>query len=372
MTNDHHRLIAIDWMRGLVMVLMALDHTSMIYNPGRLALDSAATYAPGTPLPEAQFFTRWITHLCAPTFVFLAGTVMALSYRQRVARGQSEGSIDRDLIIRGLIIAAYDLVLGPLITGEKVVLQVMFAIGTSMVAMAWLRRLSANALLAAGVLWFLAGEVLTALVWDPAGGNPPLVLAVLMAVYRSENLIVIYPVLPWLTVMMLGWAFGGYLAVAIQTPGRSPERSVLILGVTLLFVFIAVRYLNGYGNLFLLREDFSWVQWLHVSKYPPSLSFVTLELGLMCLFLGVFMVIGKRVSPWSDNPFLVFGQTALFFYFIHIPVLVLPGVTFDLFDAGSLAWAYGGAALGLVVLYPLCRWYRGYKSKRAGSWVRYV
>ncbi|MGH8647092.1 MAG: heparan-alpha-glucosaminide N-acetyltransferase domain-containing protein, partial [Gammaproteobacteria bacterium] len=173
MAKDQERLIALDWMRGLVMVLMALDHASMIYNSGRLALDSAATYAPGTPLPWAQFLTRWVTHLCAPRFVFLAGAALALSCHHRGASGHSERSMDRDMVIRGLIIASYDLVLRPFLTMQRPVLQVMFAIGMGMIAMVWLRRLNAVVLLSAAVLWFLVGEAVTTFWWDPASGNLP-------------------------------------------------------------------------------------------------------------------------------------------------------------------------------------------------------
>lgn len=368
MHKAQRRLIALDWMRGLVMVLMALDHAAMIYNPGRLALDSAATYMPGTALPWAQFLTRWVTHLCAPTFVFLAGTVLALSCQQRSAQGQSQRSIDRDIVIRGLIIASYDLVLAPLLTMHKPVLQVMFAIGMSMVAMAWLRRLPGAALLLAAILWFFLGEALTMIWWDPNSGNPPLWAAFTMAVYRSDSLTIIYPMLPWLSVMMLGWGFGRYLIRA----AKHRALPLYIVGAILLSAFFSVRAWNGYGNMLLLREDTTWVQWLHVSKYPPSLTFITLELGLMCVFLGAFMWVERRVSPNPDNPFLVFGQTALFFYFVHIPVLAVPAVIFDLFHAGSLAWAYGAAAIGLVVLYPICRRYRGHKLAQPGGLTSYI
>jgi uncharacterized membrane protein len=372
MAKDQERLIALDWMRGWVMVLMALDHASMIYNSGRLALDSAVTYAPGMPLPWAQFLTRWVTHLCAPTFVFLAGAALALSCHHRSASGHSERSIDRDIVIRGLIIASYDLVLTPFFTMHRPVLQVMFAIGMSMIAMAWLRRLNAVILLSAAVLWFLVGEAVTTFWWDPASGNPPMWAAFTIAVFRNNVLTILYPAIPWLSVMMLGWAFGRYLVSVPMESGHSPVRFLSGSGAVLLAVFFIVRAWNGYGNMLLLREDTTWIQWLHVSKYPPSLSFITLELGLMCLFLAAFMALEKRVKPQQKNLFLVFGQTALFFYFIHIPVLAVPAAIFDLSRAGSLAWAYGAAVIGLGVLYPICQKYRDYKFASPRSLMRYV
>src|SRR5262249_49217653 len=112
------RLSAIDWLRGLVMVIMTIDHASGAFNAGRLMTDAVFMYKPGTPLDPAQFATRWVTHLCAPTFVFLAGLSLSISADRRRARGEAERGVDRFLITRGLLIAALDplwmsLVLGP-------------------------------------------------------------------------------------------------------------------------------------------------------------------------------------------------------------------------------------------------------------------
>src|ERR1044072_9251585 len=102
------RIVALDWLRGLVMVLMTIDHASGTFNAGRLMNDSFALYTPGTPLPVAQFMTRWITHLCAPTFVFLAGTALALSIEKRRRSGETAAALDRYIVTRGLLIAALD------------------------------------------------------------------------------------------------------------------------------------------------------------------------------------------------------------------------------------------------------------------------
>src|SRR5258707_363899 len=102
------RLEAIDWVRGLVMVLMTVDHTSDAFNSRRLMTDAVFLWHPGTVLPTAQFLTRWVTHLCAPTFVFLAGCALALSISRRVAAGARAGAIDRHILQRGLFIVALD------------------------------------------------------------------------------------------------------------------------------------------------------------------------------------------------------------------------------------------------------------------------
>src|SRR5579871_2079139 len=153
MSPKRDRLAAIDWMRGLVMVLMTIDHAAEAFNKSHLTSDSAVVYH-GEPLDTAQFLTRFITHLCAPTFVFLAGTALALSVTRRAAAGEPARDIDRHIITRGLLIAALDplwMCLG--FSGYRfIVLQVLYAIGISLVCMAGLRRLPRWALLTGGIV----------------------------------------------------------------------------------------------------------------------------------------------------------------------------------------------------------------------------
>ncbi|MGH8534552.1 MAG: DUF1624 domain-containing protein [Gammaproteobacteria bacterium] len=366
-----NRLIALDWLRGLVMVLMALDHASIFYNPGRLALDSATTYTEGVPLPPEQFLTRWLTHLCAPTFVFLAGTVLALSVDQRVARADPPQHIDRDLLIRGAVVASFDLVFAPLI-GGKWVLQVMFAIGASLVLMVALRRVCDAWLLLLALGWFVGGEWLATHFWEPSQRDPPVGLAVLMAVYYSPHLVILYPVLPWLAVMLSGWVFGRYLSKKGASPQNYPVSLLALLGIVLFWTYLVVRAANGYGNMGLLRGDESWVQWLHVSKYPPSLSFITIELSIMALICALLMVLERYIKPSRNNLLVVFGQTPMFFYFLHFSLLALSKGVLEVGGAGGLAWAYGAAAIVLTLLYPFCRWYRNYKFAHPQSLTRYL
>ena len=356
------------------MVLMALDHASAFYNPGRLAVDSAATYASGLFLPLDQFLTRWVTHICAPTFLFLAGTSLALSCRQRATQGVSENIMTRDILIRGSIIAALDIVWVSYLRPGGFLLQVLYAIGLSMVAMAWLRRLDSRVLFVAAVLWFLGGEALTCVWWEPLVGNPSLWVGLTMAPFYSDTVTIIYPVIPWLAVMMLGWVFGRYVN---QRPvlGQSTFSVELILmssGLLLLIMYVLIRSGNGYGNMLLMRGDDTLVQWLHVSKYPPSLSYVSLELGLMAILLSVFLLIAKRIRPSAYNPFLVFGQTSLFFYIFHLAILGAPAMLFDLTGKGTLVWAYFAAFIALMALYPICLGYRRYKYTHPQSWVRFI
>ena len=369
---DGARLPALDWLRGLVMVLMTVDHASGAFNGGRLVTDGAILYQPGTALSAAQFYTRWVTHLCAPAFVFLAGAALALSVERRAARGDSPRAIDRFILTRGLLIAALDpLWMSWVFTPGRVLLQVLYAIGASLVTMIPLRRLPRGWLLGAALVLVLGGETATGLALGGAGGAPTLPLALVLTGGQFPGLLIAYPLLPWLAMMMLGWCFGGFLRTA--RPPRV-ERVLLVAGTGALGLFALVRDANGYGNMRLLRDDGSLVQWLHVSKYPPSLSFTALELGLVALCLALLLHVWRR-SPAASGvmaPLLVLGQTALFFYLLHVHLLTAAAWALGLLHRGGLAETYTATMGGLAVLYPLCARYRRYKLAHPDGWPRYI
>jgi uncharacterized membrane protein len=263
------RIASIDWMRGFVMVLMIVDHASMAFDGSHLDDDSAMYANAATmALPAGEFFTRWMTHICAPTFVFLAGVALALSIERRVARGADAWEIDKNLIVRGAIIGLLDLTVISLGSG-KLNLGVLLAIGTSMICMAFLRRLPSLVLLTLALGWIGLGEIPTDWVWDPPGSAPALP-AWLVANASSAAVAIKYPIVPWLAIMMLGWVFGRHMVAFANGKTRiSPQTVLWIAGVLALAVFVVVRGAQGYGDMFLPRSDDSWQQWLHVSKYPP-------------------------------------------------------------------------------------------------------
>jgi uncharacterized membrane protein len=366
------RIAAIDWMRGFVMVLMIFDHSAMSFDRNHLDHDSAL-YADAMTmaLPAAEFFTRWMTHICAPTFVFLAGTALALSIERRVAHGISAWEIDKNIFIRGLIIAMLD----PTVISlglNRVSLSVLTAIGVSMMCMTVLRRLPTWGLLVFGVGWFLFGEGVTGLVWSPPGSaSIPASLA--FATSGNGDFSIKYPVVPWLAMMSLGWVFGRHMTEHASGNARiTPGRIMLVAGLVSLTVFAVVRGLNGYGNMFLLRTDDSWQQWLHVSKYPPSLSYASLELGLMAVILSVMMKLEPILGVRENGPFLVLGQTAMFYYLVHRFVFDAAASYGGLLGVGTISATYTVGMVALVVLYPLCRWYRSFKAAHPQSFLRYL
>ena len=318
------RVAAIDWMRGFVMVLMVVDHASMAFDAHHLDNDSAMYADAGTmALPAAEFFTRWMTHLCAPTFVFLMGTSLALSVERRVVKGVNAWEIDKNMLMRGSIIALLDLTLISLGSAHWN-FGVLFAIGVSMICMVPLRRLPTSVLLALSVGWIFLGEIVTGWFWAPPG-NSSVLAALTVANYSAGSLVIKYPVIPWLAISVLGWIFGRHLIRFAAGQSTISGRNVLwMCGAGSLLIFLIVRGMRGYGDMFLHRADSSWQQWLHVSKYPPSLTYYSLELGILFLCLALLRMLELRIGVRENGIFYVFGQTAMFFYLVHRLAFEIP------------------------------------------------
>jgi uncharacterized membrane protein len=365
------RLPAIDAMRGIVMVLMAMDHASHAFNAGRYVADSVVWYPPGAEIPTAQFLTRWVTHVCAPTFLFLAGFVLALSVAKRLSRGDVEGAIDKDIFIRGLFILLLDPLWMSIGFGGNITFQVLYAIGASLCCMVLLRRLGMVKLLIIGLGLVFFGEALVKLALWAGGGQKPGPLGILLVtgLQKVKAVYVLYPLLPWLAYMILGWVCG---KVMLRKDSFNAVGFFSTAGAVSLIVFFIVRGFNKYGNMALYRYDHSVVQWLHVSKYPPSLTFAALELGLMFLILAVLFVWYRNRKASPANPLQVFGRTPLFFYVIHVHLLAAAAWLLNMHQTGGLRETYVATGAALMVLYPLCRWYDRLKQSYPQSLLRYL
>ena len=365
--TQESRFLAIDWLRGVVMVLMTLDHASDAFNAGRLFTDGV--WLDRQPLPVAQFLTRWVTHICAPTFVFLAGTGLALSVGRRTSAGERPGDIDRHIILRGLIITALELWMSLVFgQGKVLVLQVLYAIGLGMVCMAFLRRLSLRWLFALSLLGWLASEPLAA--WAQGAQGPLAVLGQLLfsGGFLGPRAVVGYPLFPWLCTLVLGFCFGLWL---LNQPSgqkaRAATRLLLPWGLGLLVLYGVLRGFNSLGNMGLFRHDDSFVQWLHVSKYPPSLAYWGLELGLAALLLALAF---RARLTWP--PLVLLGQTALFYYLLHAHLLVVASLALGMHKRAGLLATYVATLAVVAVLLPVCRWYRGYKRAHPNGWPQYI
>ena len=377
------RIDAIDRLRGLMIALMVLDHVRDFFHQTAFTADPLALDS-GDP---ALFMTRWVTHLCAPTFVFLAGVSVFL---QR-ANGKSRGELTRFLATRGvwLILLEVTVVGWGFNFGGGVFLQVIWAIGASMLAMALLIWLPRALLLALGVA-IIAGHQLLAPINPPDLGALAPAWSATLEFGPGMGGFVAYPFVPWLGVMLLGHGLGGLFQQA-DDPGN---RTILMLAGGMLVLFAVVRGINLYGDprpwLIQAKPQWTALSFINVSKYPPSLDFVLVTLGLSLTLLPLV----ARLGGLPARVLLSFGRTPLFTYVLHIFLAhglalvvgsmtgVPPSAFFNLLgDPGRViqaGWGFGLAGVYatwltvLVMLYPVSRWFDGVKRRRRDWWLGYM
>jgi len=363
------RVRAVDWLRGLVIALMTVDHSGTFLDAAHLHGDNWQWWTPGSPLPTAEFLTRWISHLCAPTFVLLAGVSLALSDEKR----RGEPGQTRFIATRGLLIAALD----PLWMSfgfaayTHISCQVLYAIGMSMVFMAGLRRFSSRTLLVLAAAIQIFGELSTH--WQPTVEPLHSLWAYLFVGGPTFGRAgCSYPAVPWLSIMIFGWVLGRWFVEPRDHLARA--RWLAVVGAASLGLFVAVRGVDGYGNWNLHRESLDVLQWLHVNKYPPCIAFTTLELGISFLLLAAFVALDDPSAPRrAFAPLALFGQTAFFYYLLHIHLLHGAQIAFGLDPKEhGLGTTWLGAAITLAVLAWPCWLYRRYKRAHPDGWTRYI
>lgn len=378
------RIPSIDLVRGLVVVIMALDHTRDYFH--------AAPYGPSDlqHVSAALFLTRLITHLCAPTFVFLAGTAAALSGAARRSRTE----LSRYLLVRGLWLILLELTVvhfgWSFFSYELILLQVIWALGWSMVALAGLVWLPLPAIGAIGAGMALLHNLLDR--WSPESALLPAWLwAVLHARHAfrlgsDSTLLVLYPLVPWIGVMALGYVFGATL------PADSGQRLRRCLGwgVALLLAFAALRASRLYGDPQPWTAPagrellFTVLAFFNTEKYPPSLLFLLMTLGPMFLLLAageVWRPAGAAARRLQDA-LLLFGRVPLFFYLVHLPLihglalldrLARYGFREPPRDAGhDLPIVYAVWLLVTGTMYFLCLRYDAYQRAHPRGWTRYI
>jgi uncharacterized membrane protein len=355
------RLLPLDALRGVIMIVMALDHANFFI---------ARAHSPGErwsdPLPRYEsalaFFTRFVTHLAAPGFFFLLGAGMVLFANSRRAIGWSQGSIQRHLALRGLLLIALQLLvenpawqLGQSFRITPIYIGVLYGLGGAMIVGALLARLAAILLIVLGTAAIVGTHWL--LVAQPFAQVTP-IARLLLIPGLTEPIVVNYPLIPWLGVACLGMAFGRWLLA----DSTEAYRWTLPIGVASLLLFVAVRLAGGFGNIRPI-EGTGWIAFLNVVKYPPSIVFLLLTLGVDLLILGLLARAGDRLATWGQ-PLLIFGNSPLFFYIAHLYLYGSIGLAIDP-DGIGIARMYPLWLAGLLVLYVLCRWYGTFKRRQA-------
>jgi len=379
------------------MILMALDHVRDFFHRGAM-VDSPTNLATTTPL---LFFTRWITHVCAPVFMFTAGVGAFYYWQNRQGR---RIELSRFLLSRGIWLVLLELTLMRFIytfefnAVNPVLLLVLWVLGACMIALAALVWLSERWLTVLSVATILLHNLLDPIRASELGGAAPVWnLLHQSGGFRFADRIVIvgYPLVPWFAVMALGFCFG---RLWLLEPERQ-RRLLYRLGMALTLAFIALRAINRYGDPVPWSSQpsgfFTLLSFLNTSKYPPSLDFLLMTLGPA--FIALAWLTGKRFSP--SNPLIVFGRVPLFYFVLHFFAAHLLACLFALARYGSpalrfifhpfpsmggpkelfppgfgypLGVAYLAWFIVVAALYPLCRWFAGVKARRREWWLSYL
>ncbi len=375
------RLLSIDALRGLVILFMLLDHVRETFFLHRQVADPMSIDSTEPLL----FLSRTLAHLCAPVFVLLTG-LSAYLYGEKY---QGKRDVSAFLFKRGLFLVVLELTLVNFawtfqLPPSVIYLQVIWAIGLSMIALAalvWLPR-PVLLLLAIGII---AGHNLLDTLHFAAGSALHVPWAILhdrgwIEFSDSLRLRTSYPVLPWIGVIALGYCIGPWFARCASAAVR--QRYLLLAGAGALLGFVALRLLNGYGEAQWVAHDHpvqTLMSFFNITKYPPSLLFLTLTLGVGLLLLLAFERVrqGKWIAVLA-----VFGAAPMFFYLLHLYVLkVLYLLSVALFGLNQGSY-FGFEGMGPVwltavllaaALYLPVRWFAGLKARRRDiSWLKYL
>jgi uncharacterized membrane protein len=387
------RISSIDLLRGLVMVIMALDHVRMYFGFGTWYSEPTNL----TTTTSLLFFTRWVTHFCAPVFVFLAGTSAFLSGMNKPDRKRTAWF----LMTRGIWLVAVELIVVTFgwtfdVRYSFLILQVIWAIGISMIVLSALVFLPPGITLLIGVTLVFGHNLLDFIRFQ--GEDIP--DFIWYALHQPQTIIldqriisVVYPVLPWMGLMALGYVSGNLYKP--DFPQNQRKSWLMIVGSAATLLFILLRWFNGYGEPQHWHVQgsamYSLMSFLNTTKYPPSLQFLLMTMGPALLFLAW----SERRMPRENHPFIVFGSVPFFFYVIHIyfiHTLALLALAYAGWDwreyilsasrimSGKLStFGFGLGSVYLIwlvvvaALYPICRWYKHLREINLTKWwLRYL
>jgi uncharacterized membrane protein len=386
------RLEAIDLLRGLLMILMALDHTRDFFWSARVdPIDPQHSW-------PALYFTRWVTNLCAPGFIALAGGSV---YLQRL-RGKTSAQLGRLLLTRGLwliFLEATIIDFGWLFhIPPPFLLQIIWTIGICMIVLAAVQWLPVVAVGFIGAI-IIAGHNLLDRLDDTSFGNSPfwqlLHIQGPLILHGQFFAFELYPLLPWIGVICVGYAFGPLAAAAPKTR----QQWSAVAGVLMLAVFSLLRLLHGYGDPYrsqhLATVEQSAMSFFRVQKYPPSLDYLLATFGFLLLLYVLFDVAVQRAwLPRLQAFFVVYGRVPFFYYVLHLYLIhgsalllmlatrgvwrPITGLRFLQSHAAEMGWGfslltvYGIWIAVVLVLYPLCLWFSRLKTRRRDWWLSYL
>jgi uncharacterized membrane protein len=383
-TKSSKRIESIDLLRGIVMVIMALDHVRDFFHYDALFFDPTDL----TQTNTALFFTRFITHYCAPVFMFLAGT-SAFFVGQRCSKKE----LSTWLLKRGVWLIIVELTIIKLgwyfnLDFSEVALMVIWALGASMLFLAAFIHVPKKLMITISVIVIFTHNSLDSFL--------PATLSDLWTLLHVQGpistnfntIFVAYPLIPWIFVMPLGYYFGLFYQKDFNAETR--KKCLLYLGVGLMATFVVLRFVNVYGdnNLWSNKESgiFTFLSFINVTKYPPSLLYLLITLGPSIILLAY----SEKWKGKLHDALVTIGRVPMFFYIIHIYIIHLLAtiavmafglspklMILDTFVSDTEAlqgygfslWIVYGVWILLVIgLYPVCKWYWNYKSNNRDKW----
>src|SRR6185437_14101027 len=387
------RIQSVDILRGVIMLIMALDHTRDYMHHVAPGVD-ATNVATTTPI---LFFTRWITHFCAPNFVFLSGIS---AYLAGVRRTKSELSIF--LIKRGIwlvlieiVVMSFALTFNPFY--NVIVLQVIWAIGFSMIILGLLIRAPLTVIGVLGGLIFFGHDVLDFVNLPKTGAGFVLIkmfftaFGTVLPIGHNHLIFDLYAVIPWTGVMLLGYVFGSLYKSSFDPERR--KKILLITGFSLVGLFLVLRFINVYGDpsQWSVQRNgvYTLLSFLDVSKYPPSLLFLCMTIGPALIALALTEHLKNKVTA----VFITYGSVPFFYYILHfylirvinIILFFASGYSASQIKSGdSLFWfspkdfGFSLAVVNLIWLFVIaalyfpCRWFSKYKKTHNQWWLSYL
>ncbi|MGO4293575.1 DUF1624 domain-containing protein [Chitinophaga sp. RAB17] len=385
-TKTDQRINSIDTLRGIVMIIMVLDHardyfSSINYDP--LDLNKTSVLL---------FMTRWITHFCAPTFLFLSGTSAFLSLSKKSHKEASLTLLKRGvwLIFMELTILNFGWQFDP--GFHLIFLQVIWAIGWSMILLSGLIFLHPKYILWIGLVIIFGHNTLDQLPASSFGRSSYLWMLLhesgIYKINNYESIFVLYPLIPWIGVMAVGYAFG----TLFKYPPAFRVPLFIKIGLGCLVLFILLRFFNFYGDPFPWQlQDVWWksiLDFIKCNKYPPSLLYILMTLGVAITALALL----EYKQNWLTDILSVYGKVPMFFYVLHIYLMhatqllvtVLCGfsvetmLNFPFRGAPPSGWGFNLPVVYLVwimvvaTLYIPCRWYMRLKQREKKWWHSYI
>ncbi len=382
------RIKSIDLLRGLVMIIMALDHTRDYFNADAFIYDPLDLQKTTVLL----FFTRWITHFCAPIFVLLAGTSAYISGQRKTKKELSVFLVKRGLWLIFLELTIVNFSWFFNIHFTFILLAVIWTLGVCMICLAGLIFFPRKIILCIGIILVAAHNLL-----DKTHFPENNFMGFLWGLLHDQkmfpighyNILMAYPILPWIGVMALGYCLGELFSSSYDAVKR--KKLLLVIGSCSLILFMILRSINIYGNLKPWSGQtsaiFSFLSFINVTKYPPSLDYILLTEGAALIFLSLTENIYNRVTRFIS----VYGRVPMFYYLLHIYLIhivalmaaVLTGfqwtdmTSFDSWISYMPNLRGYGFSLGVVYLiwiaivlflYPICKRYDGYKSSHRDKW----